>query len=68
MIDAEQKRIDRGLQQLHEELSGFVFTASRNWKRSLIVNAETRGLLCFAIRELQLKRANNRARAEEKST
>ena len=58
-MDPEQAQIDRVLEEVHAELSGFVFTAARNWQRSLKVDAERRSLLCFAIRELQLTRVRN---------
>lgn len=58
-MDPEQAQIDRVLEDVHAELSGFVFTAARNWQRSLKVDAERRSLLCFAIRDLQVTRARN---------
>lgn len=63
-IDKEQQEIDRLLDELHAELSAFIFTAARDWQRSLKVDAEKRSLLCFAIRELQLTRAHNHAMQE----
>lgn len=61
-MDKEQKRMSKVLREMREELDGFVFTAARNWQRSLKVDAEKRGLLRFAIVQLELLRAKNHAK------
>lgn len=61
-MDKEQKRISRLLAEMRVELDGFVFTAARDWKRSLKVDAEKRGLLRLAIVQLEIIRAKNDAK------
>lgn len=60
--DKEQERISELLAEMRQELDGFVFTAARDWQRSLKVDAEKRGLLRTAIVELEVKRARNHAK------
>lgn len=60
--DKEQRRISRLLAEMREELDGFVFTAARNWQRSLKVDAEKRGLLRLAIVQFEILRARNAAK------
>lgn len=59
-MDKEQKRIGRTLAKMRAGLDGLKFTPSRK-RRRLIIDAETRGLLRFAVVQLEIIRARNAA-------